>query len=119
MKKKIVTILSVLVLLVLAFFLYQNLHKPDLEVRPPNPYENSEIVAETFENEKGNGFGYDILIDGHIYVHQPSVPAVGGNTGFKSKADAQTTANLVIGKIRAGILPPTVSTEELRNLGVI
>ena len=114
MKKKVLTILGVLVLLVVAYFLYQNFHK---EKEVPNPYENSEITAVAIEGE--NGWGYDVLIDGNIYVHQPTIPAVGGNKGFKSETDAKMAADLVIGKIRAGILPPTVSVEELQAIGVI
>lgn len=117
MNKKILTILGVLVLLVVAYFLYQNFHKPDLEVELPNPYENSEITAVAIEGEEG--WGYDVLIDGNIYVHQPTIPAVGGNKGFKSENDAKMAAELVIGKIRAGILPPTVTVEELQAIGVI
>lgn len=117
MQKKILTILVVLVLLVAAFFLYRHFHQKNLGVSPPNPYENSEITVEVFK--EGNGFGYDILIDGQIYVHQPTIPAIGGNQTFKSSSDAQRAADLVISKIRQGILPPTVSIEELQTIGVI
>lgn len=114
MQKKILTILVVLVLLVAAFFLYRHFYR---EKPAPNPYENSEITAEVFK--EGNGFGYDILIDGQIYVHQPTIPAVGGNQTFKSESDAQKAAEIVISKIRQGILPPTVTVEELQATGVI
>ena len=117
MKKKILTILAVLVLLVAAFFLYRHFHKENLGVSPPNPYADSEITAEVFP--EGNGFGYDILIDGQIYVHQANIPAVGGNQTFKSESDANLAADLVISKIRQNILPPTVTVEELQTLGVI
>lgn len=85
------------------------------EKEASNPYENSEITVTTFEEE--NGFGYDILIDGNIYVHQPNIPAVGGNKGFKNEADARATGSLVVEKIRNGIIPPTISIEELQGLG--
>jgi hypothetical protein len=82
-----------------------------------NPYENSAITVNTFEEE--SGFGYDVLIDGNIYVHQPNIPAVGGNKGFKTEADARATGNLAVQKINEGIIPPTISVEELREIGVV
>jgi hypothetical protein len=114
MNKKILTILGVLVLFVLAYFLYQNFHK---EKEIPNPYANSVITSEIFETE--NGFGYKVSIDGNLYVEQPTIPAIPGNKGFTNKPDAQKTADLAIEKIKQGIIPPTISVEELKNLGVI
>ncbi len=87
------------------------------EQRVVNPYENSEITVNIFEDE--NGWGYDVLIDGNIYVHQPNIPAVGGNKGFKSEADARATGNLAVEKIKDGIIPPTISVEELKEIGVV
>jgi hypothetical protein len=113
MDKKILTILGVLVLLVAAYFLYQNFHQ---EKEIPNPYASSQITSETYSTE--NGFGYKIYIEGNLYVDQPTIPAVAGNKGFKTKIDAEKVANLAIKKIRQGIIPPTISVEELKNLGI-
>ena len=66
-----------------------------------------------------NTFGYDIFSDWKKLVHQPSIPAVPGNDGFKSIPDAEKVAKLVISKIKKGEMPPTVSTDELKNLKVI
>lgn len=82
-----------------------------------NPYENSEITVNTFKED--SGWGYEVLIDGNIYVHQPNIPAVGGNNGFKNETDARTTGNLAVEKIKKGIIPPTLSVEELKAAGVI
>lgn len=114
MQKKILTIIGVLVLLAAAYFFYRSFHRKE---SLPNPYEHSEIIAVTIEGEEG--FGYDIFVDGRPYIHQTNIPAVGGTAGFKSESDAQAAAELVISKIRQGILPPTVSIEELQALGVI
>lgn len=64
-------------------------------------------------------FGYDILMDNRTLIHQPSMPAMPGNKGFSTKADAEKVAQLVIGKIRKGEMPPTVTVEELKGLKVI
>jgi hypothetical protein len=114
MKKKILTILGVLVLFTLAYFLYQNFHK---EKEVVNPYINSSTTSEIFETE--NGFGYKIFIDGNLYVEQPTIPAVSGNKSFDTEIKAQKTADFAIGKIRSGIIPPTISVDELKSLGIV
>jgi hypothetical protein len=64
-------------------------------------------------------YGYDVFADGKLLIHQTSIPAIQGNDGFKSKEDATKVADLVIGKIKKGIMPPTVSIDELKKLKVI
>jgi len=64
-------------------------------------------------------WGYDIYSDDKLFIHQLSIPAVPGNTGFKTKADAEKVAKLVINKIKKGEMPPTVSVEEMKKLKVI
>lgn len=66
-----------------------------------------------------NTFGYDVYGDGKLIIHQTSIPAMSGNKGFATKADAVKVAELVIEKIRKGIMPPTVSKDELQKLKVI
>lgn len=113
MQKKVLTILGILVLLVVAYFLYQHFHR-DPEVS--NQFADSQITSETYATEKG--FGYKIYIDSQLYVDQPTIPAVAGNKGFETDIDAEKVAKLAIDKIRQGIIPPTISIEELENLGV-
>lgn len=63
-------------------------------------------------------FGYDILQNNKLLIHQPQIPGISGNAGFSSREDAAKVAVLVIDKIKNGIFPPTVAPEELRNLKV-
>lgn len=65
------------------------------------------------------GWGYDIYVDGTMYIHQPHIPAVPGNKGFKTEEDAQKTAGLVIYKLSIGISPPSITPDELDSLGVL
>lgn len=53
-------------------------------------------------NAANKTFGYDIYADGHIMIHQASVPALPGNEGFKTKVGAEKVAQLVITKIQKG-----------------
>lgn len=64
-------------------------------------------------------YGYDVFADGKLMIHQYSIPALGGNEGFKSKAAAEKVAKLVIEKIKKGEMPPTVSIDEMKKLKAI
>ena len=64
-------------------------------------------------------YGYDVFGDGALMIHQTSMPALTDNKGFKTKQDAGKIALLVIEKIRKGEMPPTISIDEMKSLGVI
>lgn len=66
-----------------------------------------------------HGWGYQILNHDELYINQPHIPAIPGNNGFDSEDKALTTAQFVIYKLNNGIVPPTVSPEELDSLGVM
>jgi len=65
-----------------------------------------------------NTWGYDIYVNDKIKIHQPNIPGKAGNEGFKKKEDTQKVAELVINKMKKGEMPPTVTKEELKNLGI-
>jgi hypothetical protein len=54
-------------------------------------------------------WGYDIYLQDRLFIHQPNVPGLPGNEGFKTKTDAKKEAGLVIGKINKGEKPPCVT----------
>jgi hypothetical protein len=64
-------------------------------------------------------FGYDIYADRRLVIHQLSVPALPGNEGFTTKANAVKIAQLVMSKIKNGEMPPTVTIEEMKKLKAI
>ena len=64
-------------------------------------------------------YGYDVFADGRLMIHQTSAPALPGNEGFRTKEDAAKVALLVIDKIGKGQMPPTISIDEMKRLGVI
>jgi hypothetical protein len=63
-------------------------------------------------------YGYDIYVDGKIMFHQPSIPCLPGLNGFKKRKDAKNIALLVITKIKNGMMPPTITKEEMEKAGV-
>ena len=75
-------------------------------------------IIETSVFQVGEGWGYDIFVDGKRYIHQPMMPVVQGNKAFVNETDAREVAEFVAGKIRKNIIPPTISSEEMDSLGV-
>jgi hypothetical protein len=54
-----------------------------------------------------------------LLIHQPSIPGLRGNEGFKTKANAENVAKLVIEKLKKGEMPPTVTIDEMKKLKVL
>lgn len=78
----------------------------------------AKISIKVYKNTESSGYGYDIIMDGRLYIHQPNIPALPGNAGFSNKEDAQSVAELVVTKIRNNIMPPTIDVKELENMGI-
>jgi len=66
----------------------------------------------------GKTFGYDIYKDEKLVIHQPHIPAIAGNEGFKTSDDAKKVARLAIAKMEKGQMPPTITLEELNDLKI-
>lgn len=81
-------------------------------------FANSKVIFKIIDGADKT-FGYDILADGRLLIHQPSVPGLPGNKGFDTKQAAGNVAQLVIKKIKKGEMPPTVSVEEMKKLKAI
>jgi hypothetical protein len=66
--------------------------------------------------EINNTWGYDILVNNHLKIHQPSIPGQPGNEGFKTKEGAEKVAKLVIKKMKKGEMPPSIDEKEMKRL---
>jgi hypothetical protein len=66
-----------------------------------------------------NSWGYDIFSSNKLTIHQPTIPGMPGNEGFKTKEAAQKIAELVVEKMKRGEMPPTITEEELKKLNAI
>ena len=120
MKTKLILLL-LSVFLLACFWFFNKSERAKENVTMPeevNPYKDAEIKAVVISSEN-NTFGYDIYVHGAVLVHQPSRPGLAGNAGFATEEAAMKVAALVIKKIRNNELPPTVTMEELRELGVL
>lgn len=94
------------------------------ETPKDKPYEKAEIEIKVFRNDSTpdsllGGYGYNIYLLKGLYVHQPHIPAVNGNRGFKSAEDAEKIGALTVYKIRNNIMPPSITVSELDSLGVL
>jgi hypothetical protein len=76
------------------------------------------VLLELKPIQTSKGWGYDILQDGKIFIHQDIIPAVAGGHGFRSREDALAVGQLVYDRVKAGQMP-MVTAEEVRKMGVI
>jgi hypothetical protein len=63
------------------------------------------------------GWGYDILTNGHPYIHQNIIPDIRGQHGFQSKEEALAVGQKVYERLVANQIP-VISIEEMRQLHV-
>lgn len=63
-------------------------------------------------------YGYEILVDGKLFVRQTTVPGRSGVEGCPARQQAEALAALVESKMLSGAMPPSVSAEELVSLGL-
>ena len=89
---------------------------PNIQVQN-NDQKKDSITNKTYKTD--NGWGYDIYIKDKKYIQQQNIPAINGNKPFKTKEDAEKTAELVITKIKKNIMPPSITPTELDSLGVL
>lgn len=76
--------------------------------------EKGQAGYEAFHTSKG--WGYNVLVDGRVLIHQETVPGQAGTNGFKTKPQAEAVAKLVMQKMRRGNGMPSVTTEEVESV---
>lgn len=64
-------------------------------------------------------YGYTVFVDGQLYIEQTSIPSIAGTAGFATTEDADRVARRVVDKIRRGEMPPSVSMNELQEMGIV
>ena len=62
------------------------------------------------------GWGYQIFENGKLIIDQKNIPAVQGNSGFKTKEDAEIVCQFVTRKLEQKEFPPSVSVDEIDSL---
>lgn len=79
----------------------------------------NKIETSTFKLEGEEGYGYEIKVNGKLFIRQDIIPAIQGKNYFKSKKDALKIANLMKKKMERGEVLPNVTKEEIeKELGI-
>ncbi|HEY5408115.1 MAG TPA: DUF4907 domain-containing protein [Ginsengibacter sp.] len=109
MTKKSYILLSALLLLVIVIIGFSS--------KPGKTDHKNMVLVESATFGVAGGWGYNILVDHKIFIHQDIIPAVQGNRAFASKEDAEKTSRLIIQKITSKKLP-SVTKRELDSLQI-
>jgi len=89
-----------------------------LNPAPIGPAAPTQYTSTTFKLTDGT-IGYDILnSDGKKIIHQDRRPGLPGLGGFENVSQANCVAEMMIQKISKGIMPPSISLDELKHCGV-
>jgi len=77
------------------------------------PVKKERINYKTFHS--GPGWGYDIIMNGKLVIHQEWIPAIAEKKEFLNETQAKQTANLVILKLKNN-KTPTLSKAEVDQI---
>ena len=84
-------------------------------IGPPAP---TKYITTTFKLPDGT-IGYDILnTEGKKIIHQDRLPGMPGLRGFENTSQANCIAEKMMEKMSKGIMPPSITIEELQHCGV-
>ncbi len=119
MYNKPAAIFSLLVILSFSSLKASNMLKPAATNAVSGDTTGNQSITYKIINCVNNTFGYSIYINNKLKVYQPNIPGLPGNNGFKTKADADKVARLVVEKIKKGETPPSVTPDEMKKLNVI
>lgn len=79
-------------------------------------YNRPEIDYRVIEIDRA--WGYEILVDDRVVIHQETIPAIDSLMGFPTKEAAERTASYLVKKIEKKETPRLTLTE-LEKLGLI
>ena len=85
--------------------------------KPDKTDHKNMVLIESATFQVPGGWGYNILVDRKIFIHQQTIPSIAGNKIFLTKQDAEKTSNLIIQKITDKKLP-SITKNDLDSLQV-
>jgi hypothetical protein len=95
---------------------FQACHGPALPDHSRSDAEKKVTLSvRAFQSDSSDTWGYEILIDKKVYIHQEYIPALEGNLPFTRKKDALKIGREVMMKIK-NQKAPTLSKEEVLTL---
>lgn len=66
----------------------------------------------------GQGWGYDVLQNNKVIVHQPFIPGTSGTAGYSNQQQAQLAAQFVIENIKSG-QSLSLTHQQLQQINVL
>lgn len=84
----------------------------------PQPNHNGEAFIQLIPVKVNTGWGYEIYIDGKLYIRQEYIPVISGRHAFATKQNAISAGKLVFKKLQAGKIP-MLTVNDLRSINVI
>jgi flagellar basal body-associated protein FliL len=76
------------------------------------------VFVQVRATQNANGWGYEILTDGKVYIKQDFIPAIPGKHSFETKEQALQVGNKVLDKIEHKQLP-VITPAELKEMNII
>jgi len=84
-----------------------------------NQYKKDHVYVELRAFHTDKGWGYEILQDGRIYIHQDVVPAIASRGwGFRTKEDALAVGKKIYDRLLARQMP-AMSPQEIKDMGIV
>jgi hypothetical protein len=108
--------IPLLLLFLLPFiFISQACHDPSQGDHRRSDHEKKVVISvQTFKTASGN-WGYEIIADGKVYIHQEFIPSLEGEQPFRSKKEALKVGRAVIKKMTSHNTP-TLTREEVLEI---
>lgn len=118
MKKSIASFLK-LTVLVFLFGLYTSCQNNDAnDISSQKNLDDKPRYTVRIFNNTDSSFGFDILLNNNLYIHQPIIPFKEGFNGFATRKDAEILAQLMLDRLQADnykflITPADIDTKLL------
>jgi len=80
-------------------------------------FKKDHVLVELKAIQTKRGWGYDILTNGHPYIHQDVIPDIKGQYGFSTKEDALAVGQVVYDRLVKNQIP-MINTAEMKKMGI-
>jgi Domain of unknown function (DUF4907) len=65
--------------------------------------------------EGPGGWGYEVLLNDSLFIHQEFIPLLPGRKAFETRTQADQAARLIVDKLKGG-QPPSMNSTELQRI---
>lgn len=82
-----------------------------LAAKNTSPYGAGWLPIELHALQLADGWGYEVMVDKKVFIHQDCIPAIAYYRRFNSKSEALLIGNRVVEKIKRGEKPVITQAE--------